>query len=175
MPILPDYLASINNKTYHSSVDLSSHAVGGLGVGVIAHNMAYRNLDTAPHSPQAIMTKHPIPGKSMVNFSLFHALEDKVIIAPNSDAIGQTLDNHKSRMFSMMPSIKSRNRTAPTIEDTLAGENGSIGILLAMKALVQLIFNPIVGSMSSKFGYRLLIVIGTLFLLVSSLGELWTF
>lgn len=54
--------------------------------------------------------------------------------------------------------------------DILEAENSSIGLLLAMKALVQLILNPIVGNYSAKFGYRLPILLGTGFLMVSSLG-----
>lgn len=52
----------------------------------------------------------------------------------------------------------------------LEGENSLIGLLLAMKALVQLIFNPIVGNYTAKIGYRVPIVVGTFSLLVSSLG-----
>ncbi|GAB0092461.1 uncharacterized protein DMENIID0001_074540 [Sergentomyia squamirostris] len=48
-------------------------------------------------------------------------------------------------------------------------ENVSIGILLAVKALVQLIFNPIVGSSTAKFGYRIPIVFGTFNILLAAL------
>ncbi|XP_055852223.1 synaptic vesicular amine transporter [Episyrphus balteatus] len=140
VPILPDYLATINNK---SLLDISETNQQQL----LIQNLAYRNLDSH-HAPVAIMTKHPIPGKSLVNFTV---VEDKVIIAP---VVGDGSS-----------SLLSENNE----NDTLASENGSIGILLAMKALVQLIFNPIVGGMSSKFGYRLPIVFGTFCLLISAL------
>ncbi|EAT34530.1 AAEL013238-PA, partial [Aedes aegypti] len=50
----------------------------------------------------------------------------------------------------------------------LDSENGSIGILLAVKALVQLVFNPIVGNVSSKLGYSIPIAFGTLSLFLAS-------
>ncbi|XP_053670413.1 synaptic vesicular amine transporter-like [Anopheles nili] len=55
--------------------------------------------------------------------------------------------------------------TGPTIED----ENGSIGFLLGVKALVQLVANPLVGSGTARFGYCLPITFGTGCLLVASL------
>lgn len=50
-------------------------------------------------------------------------------------------------------------------------ENGSVGMLLAVKAFVQLFFNPIVGNLSGRFGYKNLIFFGTINLLLSSLSE----
>ncbi|XP_055544315.1 synaptic vesicular amine transporter isoform X2 [Wyeomyia smithii] len=52
---------------------------------------------------------------------------------------------------------------------SLESENGSIGILLAVKALVQLLFNPIVGNVSAKLGYSIPISFGTFNLLVASM------
>lgn len=51
-------------------------------------------------------------------------------------------------------------------------ENGRIGLLLAMKAFVQLFFNPFAGNLSGKFGYKNIIFFGTSNLLFSSLSEL---
>lgn len=51
------------------------------------------------------------------------------------------------------------------------GENASIGILLGIKAIIQLIFNPVVGSLTTKFGYRLPLLFGTVNLLIASLGK----
>jgi hypothetical protein len=48
-------------------------------------------------------------------------------------------------------------------------ENGRVGLLLAMKAFVQLFFNPIIGNLSSKFSYKSIIFFGTLNLLMASL------
>lgn len=47
-------------------------------------------------------------------------------------------------------------------------EYGSIGILLAVKALVQLFFNPIVGNVSTKLGYSIPILFGTFNLFLAS-------
>lgn len=54
--------------------------------------------------------------------------------------------------------------------DNLEAENSSIGLLLAVKAFVQLIFNPVVGHYTTRIGYQVPIVVGTSVLLVSSLG-----
>lgn len=50
-------------------------------------------------------------------------------------------------------------------------DNGKVGVLLAMKAFMQLFFNPIVGNLSSKFGYRSIIFFGTINLLLASLSK----
>ncbi|XP_063705707.1 synaptic vesicular amine transporter [Culicoides brevitarsis] len=55
-----------------------------------------------------------------------------------------------------------------SMED-LNDENASIGMLLGIKAIIQLIFNPIVGGLTTKFGYRLPLLFGTVNLLVASL------
>jgi MFS family permease len=51
-------------------------------------------------------------------------------------------------------------------------ENGSVGMLLAVKAFVQLFFNPIIGNLSGRFGYKNLIFFGTINLLLASLSKL---
>lgn len=50
-------------------------------------------------------------------------------------------------------------------------EGKEIGILLAVKALVQLICNPIVGHLSNLFGHKIFILLGTVFLFSSSTSE----
>ncbi|KAM7361215.1 putative mushroom body vesicular transporter portabella [Cochliomyia hominivorax] len=217
VPILPDYLATINNRTairttlHYASLNAATsvksiNASGGLGIlgaAATAQHLAYRNLDgTAQQQPLLqqqqtygihqqqqthIMTKHPIPGKSMVNFSLIHLVNDdnnnKVLMAtPINEQQHQEQDenkmnenylrllNHNNDTGNKMADIKLKDQNNNnSVNASLASENGSIGILLAMKALVQLIFNPIVGNMSIKYGYRLPIVMGTFCLLISSL------
>lgn len=279
VPILPDYLATINNRTLLGPATSNSaigpvtgragaqaattsyntplnsgmagatgvNASGGLSIldaAASAQHMAYRNLDgtgtgaaqTQIHLPiklqpqpqsqhhhqyqyqqqqqlqqampphqqqlQHVMTKHPIPGKSMVNFSLIHLATDDnskpFISSPinpehggNSNAIhwlnhsdartgssaaaagrdGGYLKNSLTMSSGKIPGNGHRQLKTETNDELLASENSSIGILLAMKALVQLIFNPIVGNLSTKYGYRLPIVLGTFFLLISSLGK----
>lgn len=269
VPILPDYLATINNRTLLGPATSNSaigpvtgragaeaaptsyntplnrvNASGGLSIldaAASAQHMAYRNLDgtgtgaaqTQIHLPiklqpqsqhhhqyqyqqqqlqqsmpphqqqlQHVMTKHPIPGKSMVNFSLIHLVTDdnsKLFISSpinpehsgNSNVIhwlnhsdaktgssaaaagrdGGYLKNYLTMSSGKIPGNGHRQLKTETNDELLASENGSIGILLAMKALVQLIFNPIVGNVSTKYGYRLPIVLGTFFLLISSLGK----
>lgn len=48
-------------------------------------------------------------------------------------------------------------------------ENGSVGLLLAVKAFVQLFVNPIVGNQSGKFGHKSIIFFGTISLLIAAL------
>lgn len=66
---------------------------------------------------------------------------------------------------------KDQSTHSPVQEFNVETENGNVGILLAVKAFVQLFFNPIVGNLSGKFGYMNLIFIGTINLLLSSLSE----
>lgn len=56
-------------------------------------------------------------------------------------------------------------------EHWLSGENGSIGMLLATKALVQLVVTPFVGRLTLRLGYRIPMVFGTFCLLIASLGN----
>lgn len=58
-------------------------------------------------------------------------------------------------------------------DNNLNNENGAVGILLATKALVQLVSTPIVKSMSNSFGYRIPTVIGTFVLFLASLSMYW--
>ncbi|XP_017039775.1 synaptic vesicular amine transporter [Drosophila ficusphila] len=176
VPILPDYLASLE-------LDAATPVVLGLE-------------DTTSPSPKLpggghplqYISKHPIPGKSMVNFTLFQLATEATtrsfstssstaFSSTNRTTVGHSSGTNATGNGKGNGSGNgsgSRNRILPTTQSsskelTLRQENGSIGLLLAMKALVQLIFNPIVGNASSKFGYRLPIVVGTFFLLLSSL------
>ncbi|KAH8247358.1 hypothetical protein KR038_002955 [Drosophila bunnanda] len=168
VPILPDYLAGLES-------DSPSPIVLNLEDTSPASKLAY---------PQLYIAKHPIPGKSMVNFTLFQMSTEAattITTTPppymhNSNATPTpaiSLLKPSEGQWGGTNSSRSRNRKVAAPPDnkelTLTQENGSIGLLLAMKALVQLIFNPIVGNASSKFGYRLPIVVGTFFLLLSSL------
>lgn len=59
-------------------------------------------------------------------------------------------------------------------EFTVDMENEKVGLLLAIKAFVQLFFNPIVGSvLATRFGYKATIFFGTMSLLMASLCELY--
>ncbi|XP_053970159.1 synaptic vesicular amine transporter [Anastrepha ludens] len=221
VPILPDYLATINNRTPHTQLEAFNSynaTTAALSVGIASSfisspGLAYRYIDGAQQPIQTIMTKHPIPGKSMVNFTLLHS-DDKAIFAPaehkqlryinagtggatagtmtkssttgntaGANGIQKELIEANVKDVSIAPnSVTTTTRTTTVSDinqvgkstdrrtyDNLSSENSSIGILLSMKALVQLIFNPIVGNMSAKVGYRLPIVAGTFLLLLSSL------
>ncbi|XP_020809940.1 synaptic vesicular amine transporter [Drosophila serrata] len=177
VPILPDYLAGLES-------DSSSPIVLSLDDTSPASKLSYRGSEspTGGH-PQLYIAKHPIPGKSMVNFTLFQMSTEAATTITTPPPNMHNFNSTPTPAISLLKpsegqsggtnSSRSRNRKVAAPADnkelTLTQENGSIGLLLAMKALVQLIFNPIVGNASSKFGYRLPIVVGTFFLLLSSL------
>ncbi|XP_017133513.1 synaptic vesicular amine transporter [Drosophila elegans] len=167
VPILPDYLASLELDTPSPVMVLSLEETSS--------KLAYRGGESPNHGaghPQLYISKHPIPGKSMVNFTLFQLSTE----ATTTPGIAST-PSHSGGTNVTGAGTRSRKLLAPgnppthnnNKELTLTQENGSIGLLLAMKAFVQLVFNPIVGNASGKFGYRLPIVVGTFFLLISSL------
>ncbi|KAH8326185.1 hypothetical protein KR067_003232 [Drosophila pandora] len=192
VPILPDYLASLE-------MDPLSTEIVSLDDTHPSSRVTYRGSDfpLPGGHPQLHIAKHPIPGKSMVNFTLFQLATDAATtttttttarsvttLTPNSTSTstpstvrladsqspGSNLTGNRNRKPASGNAPTHRSSHSKTNKDlTLSRENGSIGLLLAMKALVQLIFNPIVGNASNKFGYRLPIVVGTFFLLVSSL------
>jgi MFS family permease len=54
-------------------------------------------------------------------------------------------------------------------------ENGKVGFLLAIKAFVQLFFNPVCGNLSKRFGYKNIIFFGTINLLLASLCKAFRF
>ncbi|KMZ05355.1 synaptic vesicular amine transporter [Drosophila simulans] len=196
VPILPDYLASLE-------ADASSAVVLSLEDTSSFSKLGYRSGESPGGGhPQLYISKHPIPGKSMVNFTLLQLSTEATTTTtsitttatspynstsmqspPNGQSGGTNVteighgSGHKSRnrkLASGNPPNHDNNSNNSSNNNsnkelTLTQENGSIGLLLAMKALVQLIFNPIVGNASSKFGYRLPIVVGTFFLLISSL------
>lgn len=58
--------------------------------------------------------------------------------------------------------------------DNLRLENGSVGLLLSVKAIVQLLCNPLVGILTKKIGYRLPIFLGMLQLWLSSFSKCYT-
>lgn len=51
-------------------------------------------------------------------------------------------------------------------------ENGRVGLLLSSKALVQLILNPAVGTLTGNFGYARPLFLGNLSLLLAALRKL---
>lgn len=55
-------------------------------------------------------------------------------------------------------------------DNRLNEENGAVGILLATKALVQLLSTPLVRTLSNSLGYRIPTVIGTFILFLASLS-----
>ncbi|EDW38970.1 GL13834 [Drosophila persimilis] len=184
VPILPDYLAGLD-------LEASTPLVLSLEETTPSSKLShlYRSGEMLGGGHQLHTAKHPIPGKSMVNFTLLQISTERpttTTITPTptptptatATATALILDIVQSggtNATSSTSKVPSESLIASNVHSnsnrslTLAQENGSIGLLLAMKALVQLIFNPIVGNATGKFGYRLPIVVGTFFLLVSSL------
>lgn len=78
------------------------------------------------------------------------------------ESSNETVDRNQSAQIDIVSDRINENR--------LNEENSSIGILLAMKALVQLIATPFVTSIINSFGYRIPTAFGTFILLLTSLS-----
>ena len=129
MPILPDYLAQLNNEISALHVPKS---------------VMYKTFDL--HYVPTILGKHPLAGSSLINF---------------------TISNGKEKL---LEDYILENSMDEQTKDNLEEENGSIGMLLAAKALVQLIVTPLVGNLTLRVGYRIPVVFGTFCLFVASIG-----
>lgn len=53
-------------------------------------------------------------------------------------------------------------------DNKLNEENGAVGVLLATKALIQMLSTPFVKSLTNSFGYRIPTVFGTFVLFIAS-------
>lgn len=53
-------------------------------------------------------------------------------------------------------------------DNKLSEENGAVGVLLATKALIQMLSTPFVKSLTNSFGYRIPTVFGTFILFLAS-------
>lgn len=150
VPILPDYLAQLHE----------ADAV----VPNVPKSVAFKSFDL--HYVPRILGKHPLSGGSMINFTTSTG---------RSTSFGEeyfTMRVNDSLVRTMTDEVvmgSSGRQTAS--ENWLAGENGSIGMLLATKALVQLMVTPFVGRLTLRLGYRIPIVFGTFCLMVASLGS----
>lgn len=80
-----------------------------------------------------------------------------------------TLQNSKGILDELIEDSLLGAEKSMETEGLMASENSRIGALFASKAFVQLIFNPCVGKATVTFGYDLPFLIGTAFLLLSSL------
>lgn len=101
----------------------------------------YKSFDL--HYVPTILGKHPLAGNSLINF---------------------TVTNGKDQSNEFFVEDEDLNKL------TLEEENGSIGILLAAKAIVQLAITPLVGTLTLRLGYRIPVVFGTFCLFIASLG-----
>lgn len=109
------------------------------------NSLVYKSFDL--HYVPTILGKHPLAGSSVINFTVTNN-RDKLL----EELIAQDVQKDQ--------------------KEHLGDENSSIGILLAAKALVQLVVTPIVGHLTRRCGYLLPVVFGTTCLLVASLGTL---
>ena len=57
------------------------------------------------------------------------------------------------------------------IPEDIIEENGKVGALFASKALVQLLVNPCVGSITNSYGYSFPFIFGTVALFLSSMSK----
>lgn len=114
------------------------------GFVTVPNSLVYKSFDL--HYVPTILGKHPLAGNSIINFTI-STNKDKLL----EELIAQDVQKDQ--------------------KEHLGDENSSIGILLAAKALVQLIVTPIVGHLTLRYGYLLPVVFGTTCLLVASLGK----
>lgn len=108
------------------------------------------------------MTKNLPASVAYKNYDLHYVskvMGDTILTSKNNSSNQHILENAVN------------NSSLLSVNDLYNEENASIGMLLGIKAIVQLIFNPIVGSLTTKFGYRLPLLFGTLNLLIASLGK----
>lgn len=96
-------------------------------------------------------------------------------------------DNHDGNSFrNQTAAISNGNKSGTAIEFNVISdkmlnaihlneENGSVGILLAVKALVQLLATPFVTKFINIFGYRIPTICGTFCLFIASLGKIMDF
>lgn len=108
-------------------------------------SVLYKSFDL--HYVPTILGKHPLAGNSLINF---------------------TVTNGKDQSNEYF--VETTNIDEDLNKLTLEEENGSIGILLAAKALVQLAITPLVGTLTLRLGYRIPVVFGTFCLFIASLG-----
>ncbi|KAG4067246.1 hypothetical protein HA402_000237 [Bradysia odoriphaga] len=106
------------------------------------NSLVYKSFDL--HYVPTILGKHPLAGNSIINFTISNN-KDKLL----EELIAQDVQKDQ--------------------KEHLGDENSSIGILLAAKALVQLVVTPIVGHLTMRCGYLMPVVFGTTCLLVASL------
>lgn len=108
------------------------------------NSLVYKSFDL--HYVPTILGKHPLAGNSIINFTISNNNKDKLLEEIIARDVQKAQKQH------------------------LDDENSSIGMLLAGKALVQLIVTPIVGHLTIRCGYLIPVVFGTMCLLVASLG-----
>lgn len=89
--------------------------------------------------------------------------------APSSSQAPKQVQNPQENKLPTSP-IPGESRKREIFED-ISSENWKVGLLLSSKALVQLIVNPMVGSLTSHIGYSLPLVFGTHNLLLSAIRE----
>uniref|UniRef100_A0A8D9BS38 Probable vesicular acetylcholine transporter-A n=1 Tax=Cacopsylla melanoneura TaxID=428564 RepID=A0A8D9BS38_9HEMI len=75
-------------------------------------------------------------------------------------------------------SLNITKSSTPNVKDitldqseVLGNENGKIGILLASKALIQIIINPLIGVLTQYLGYNVILFLGSVNLLIATLRK----
>lgn len=120
VPILPDYLAQIDDEPVTS---------------VLQNSLKYKNL-------------------------YMHYMS--TMFGP-STGLNETAPNSSFAFDVTSDKLWTNNK--------LNDENSAVGILLAVKALVQLIMTPFVTSLINSFGYRIPIAFGTFMLFMASFSK----
>ncbi|XP_061195949.1 synaptic vesicular amine transporter-like [Saccostrea echinata] len=87
--------------------------------------------------------------------------EESTTVGNDSISLG-TLSHHMNVSLSFTKQLLQESYKA-------LDENSQVGLLLSSKALVQIAANPCVGYLSERYGYIILLAVGTFLLFISSL------
>lgn len=140
MPILPDYLTQsrIPHSVAHKNFTL--HYVSNVLGGTLtsAKNITYPD-------------KHI----TLLNIS-------------SSDPTTTTAASGSGSGAAVAAGGGDNSNEVPDNIEIIRDENSSIGVLLAIKAVIQIVVSPVIGTMTTRFGYRLPLIFGTFNLFVTA-------
>lgn len=87
----------------------------------------------------------------------------------NVTKVGAVLGIFRNINESLFGEVTKEHLPNEHIPEDIIEENGKVGALFASKALVQLVINPCVGSITNYYGYSVPFIFGTITLFISSM------
>ncbi|KAI5715748.1 hypothetical protein M8J77_021806 [Diaphorina citri] len=79
------------------------------------------------------------------------------------------LENFNVPHLNITKSAQDSNDITLEQSEVLGNENGKVGILLASKALIQILINPLIGVLTQYVGYNVIMFVGSVNLLIATL------